>query len=448
MSSGEKTVKKTIKKVTVLNKELFENAGMQEKLAAALEKLKKGKSKHAISGVRRNSILFFFFAEKPETSMTKDASPPGKPTSKEIKQLLKRKVEERKVSTPLLATAVPPPAVEIKKEIEKPSRRRPEPAKLPRKSAAARQKAQEQIRIPAEVVLPDPPVTPSQPKHFFGDQETTPIPCSSPKPIIKQKKTTAPKPIPVPEMRSPSIEMVSPAPSSSADENIVPSPHKGPSDFYQYPSQTPQFIEGSPTEIHPISIAYASNEPVLKNIPNTMILPMVMDQNYEQVSETFDEATRESLYSNEVNEDGEDGVNFLNNMFAGISNQNSNDYSSTDDEDDGEIQHFDYGDGDMGDDFYENSRGVEYTIHEIEETKPARPIILEEKILADNEKFSADWVDKIVKTEVKTEPEGYNFFVQQEQHAQQRETSISPIAHSSKSVPTVGEFFFVFESIF
>lgn len=46
MSSAEKTVKKNIKKVTVLNKELFDNAGMQEKLAAALEKLKKGM--HAI----------------------------------------------------------------------------------------------------------------------------------------------------------------------------------------------------------------------------------------------------------------------------------------------------------------------------------------------------------------------------------------------------------------
>lgn len=42
MSTSDKTVKKTIKKVTVLNKELFENAGMQEKLAQALEKLKKG----------------------------------------------------------------------------------------------------------------------------------------------------------------------------------------------------------------------------------------------------------------------------------------------------------------------------------------------------------------------------------------------------------------------
>ncbi|KAL5292064.1 GTF3C2 family protein [Megaselia abdita] len=400
MSSGEKSTKKTIKKVTVLNKELFENAGIQ--LAAALEKLKK---------------------EKPESSMTKEVPPPTKPNSKEIKQLLKRKVEERIVQP---TSTVPPPAVEIKKEIVKPTRRRPEPAKVQRKTAAARQKAQQQVRVPIEVV-PEEFSPESAPLH----ENQQKIVENSPKPIIKQEKTPLknPKTV-VPEMRSPSIEMVSPAPSSSADENIVLSPPKVPNDFYQFPPQS-QYIDSS-QEIHPINISYTGNDPVLKNIPNTMILPMVMEQSYEQVPETFDEATRESLYSNEVNEDGEDGVNFLNNMFAGISNQNSNDYSSTDDEEEGEIQHFgeEYGE----DDFYDNSRGVEYTIHEIEESKPARPIILEEKILADNEKFSADWVDKIVKTEVKTEPEGYNFYTQQEQHALTHQEVIPPIAHTSKSV--------------
>lgn len=49
-TTGEKPVKKNIKKVTVLNKELFETTGMQEKLAAALEKMKKGK--HARAGIR------------------------------------------------------------------------------------------------------------------------------------------------------------------------------------------------------------------------------------------------------------------------------------------------------------------------------------------------------------------------------------------------------------
>lgn len=354
--------------------------------------------------------------------MTKEVSPPAKPSSNEIKQLLKRKVEERKTAT------TPQPTVDVKKEIGKPTRRRPEPAKVPRKTVSARQKAQQQVRVPAEAIPED--VLPTTSSTMPPQQK----PIATPKPIIKQEKQRTPikatsSIIAVSEMRSPSIEMVSPAPSSSADENIVLSPPMVPNDFYQYPPQ-PHFLEGSPATIHPISISGAGNEPVLKNIPNTMILPMVMEQSYEPAAEAFDEGTRESLYSNEVNEEGEDGVNFLNNMFAGISNQNSNDYSSTDDEDDGDIQHFDYGE----DEFYDNSRGVEYTIQEIEESKPVRPIILEEKILAENEKFSADWVDKIVKTEVKTEPEGYHSFVQQEQHVQHQE------AHSSKTIQKhVGE---------
>lgn len=352
--------------------------------------------------------------------MTKDVSPPKvQPSSHDIKQLLKRKVEGRKESAATTSTTVPIPVVEIKKETDKPSRRRPEPAKIPRKTVAARQKVQQQIRVPAEAIPNDAPPTPSysNTQQIFQEQEKTPI---------KTPRTM----VPVPEMRSPSIEMVSPAPSSTADDNMVLSPPQVPNEFYQFPHQQ-HFVESSQAEIHPISISYAANEPVLKNIPNTMILPM--EQSYEQAIDTFDEGTRESVYSNEVSE-GEDGVNFLNNMFAGISNQNSNEYSSTDDEDDGDIQHFDYGE----EDFYDNSRGVEYTIQEIEESKPpvSKPIILEEKILADNEKFSADWVDKIVKTEVKTEPEGYHAFVQQE--------PMVPIATSSKTMrkQVVGEFFF------
>lgn len=362
--------------------------------------------------------------------MTKELSPPAPspakpPTSNEIKQLLKRKVQGRQQTA-----AVPPPAIEIKKE---PSRRRPEPAKVPRKSIAARQNAQQQVRTP------EPPSTPphKSKQQFFENQKNISVPAASPRPIVQPEKTPIKsQSIISVQIRSPSIEMVSPVPSSSTtDDVVIQSPPNIPSEFYQYPSQT-NFIQGSPANIHPISISYTGNDPVIKNLPNTMILPM--EQNFEAAPGSFDEGTRESLYSNEVNEDGEDGVNFLNNMFTGTSNQNSNDYSSTDDDDDGDIQHFDYGEG-GGEEFYENSRGVEYTIHEIEETKPARPIILEEKILADNEKFSADWVDKIVKTEVKTEPEGYNFYTQHEE----RSAPVVPTAHSSRDLQKeiIGEFF-------
>lgn len=314
--------------------------------------------------------------------MSKDGPAPSKPTSTEIKQLLKRKVEERKLA------ATPPPQNTppgTKKDEQKLNRRRPEPAKVPRKSAATRQKIQEQVIQPAPFNYVEAPV---------------------PAPIVKQEQHIQKQQLAVPVS----------LPSSSTSEINEPSPSN---QFYEYSSYVaqpqPPPIHASAQEIHPISISYTENEPVLKNIPNTMILPMVMEQTYDPIPETFDEGTRESMYSNEVNEEGEDGVNFLNSMFAGISNQNSNDYSSSDEEEDGqEAQDYDY---DMGEDYgYENSRGVEYTIREIDETKPARPIILEEKILADNEKFSADWVDKIVKTEVKTEPSDYNFYQPHDQY--------------------------------
>lgn len=357
-----------------------------------------------------------------------------KPTSTEIKQLLKRKVEERK----LAATPPPPQPPTVKKENDKLARRRPEPAKVPRKSAAQRQKAQEQVKVPGTI---EAPLTPVDEPHnspfnnlqsYLSEENATPHSHSSN--VTPVKSTPLPPPA---EVRSPSIEMVSPVPSSSTEDNVAPSPINPPQ-LYQYPSQTTHYVEPQQA-IHPISISYTGNDPVLKNIPNTMIIPMVLDQSYDPAPEAFDEGTRESMYSNEVNDEGEDGVNFLNSMFAGISNQNSNDYSSTDDDEE-EGDDFDYGDG--GDDYYENSRGVEYTIHEIDETKPARPIILEEKILADNEKFSADWVDKIVKTEVKTEPTDYNFYQHHEHHGSHDHNASSSRRIEIRKEEVIGRFVF------
>lgn len=59
-SENDKIKKKTIKTVTILRKEHFDKPGVKEKLAEALEKIKKGKEIYTLLLAFVTTLIFFF----------------------------------------------------------------------------------------------------------------------------------------------------------------------------------------------------------------------------------------------------------------------------------------------------------------------------------------------------------------------------------------------------